>query len=45
MNNKNIRTHVLFVRRLVEVIEQEVEHDGVQQNNPSKHLWEVAFDE
>lgn len=43
--NQNIKTYVLFVWRLIEVIEQEVEHDSVQQNDPSEHFWEVTFDE
>lgn len=44
---KNIgsRTHSVLVRFLVEVIEQEVEHDGVQQNDPRERLGVVAFDE
>lgn len=38
-------TYPLFVRLLVEVIEQEVEHDGVQQNDPGENFREIAFDE
>lgn len=44
---KNIgsHTHSFLVRLLIEVVEQEVEHDGVQQNDPSERLGVVAFDE
>lgn len=42
---KFLSTYSLFVRLLVEVIEQEVEHNGVQQYDPSKCLRVIAFDE
>jgi len=38
-------THGLLVRGFVEIVEQKVEHDGVQQNDPRERLRVVAFDE
>jgi len=38
-------TYPLLVRLLVEVIEQEVEHDGVQQDDPSECLRVIALSE
>jgi len=40
-----LSTYSLFVRLLIEVIEQEVEHNGVQQDDPSKCLRVIALDE
>lgn len=40
-----VSTYPFLVRLLVEVIEQEVEHDGVQQDDPSECLRVIALSE
>lgn len=39
------KTHPLFVGLLVEIVEQEVEHDCVQQNYPGERFRVIAFNE
>lgn len=38
-------THPLFVRMLVEIVEQDVEHDRVHQDEPDERLRVVTLDE